>query len=52
MKSKVLIVGSQMIQNFLGDEHNPDDYQKLNDIVEVWFDSGSTHSFVLEKEKI
>jgi len=36
---------------FLGDEHNPDDYQKLNDIVEVWFDSGSTHSFVLEKRK-
>ena len=36
---------------FLGDEYNPDDYQKLNDIVEVWFDSGSTHSFVLEKRK-
>ena len=34
---------------FLGDEHNPDDYEKLKDIVEVWFDSGSTHSFVLEK---
>ena len=36
---------------FLGDEHNPNDYQKLDDIVEVWFDSGSTHSFVLEKRK-
>jgi isoleucyl-tRNA synthetase len=36
---------------FLGDEHNPDDYEKLKDIVEVWFDSGSTHSFVLEKRK-
>jgi isoleucyl-tRNA synthetase len=36
---------------FLGDEYNPDDYEKLNDIVEVWFDSGSTHSFVLEKRK-
>ena len=36
---------------FLGDDYNPDDYQKLNDIVEVWFDSGSTHSFVLEKRK-
>ena len=34
---------------FLGDDYNPDDYEKLNDIVEVWFDSGSTHSFVLEK---
>jgi len=36
---------------FLGEDYNPDDYQKLNDIVEVWFDSGSTHSFVLEKRK-
>ena len=36
---------------FLGDEHDPNDYEKLNDIVEVWFDSGSTHSFVLEKRK-
>ena len=36
---------------FLGDKYNPDDYEKLNDIVEVWFDSGSTHSFVLEKRK-
>ena len=36
---------------FLGDEYNPNEYDKLNDIVEVWFDSGSTHSFVLEKRK-
>ena len=36
---------------FLGDKHNPNDYEKLKDIVEVWFDSGSTHSFVLEKRK-
>ena len=36
---------------FLGSDYNPDDYEKLNDIVEVWFDSGSTHSFVLEKRK-
>jgi isoleucyl-tRNA synthetase len=36
---------------FLGDEYNSADYQKLNDIVEVWFDSGSTHSFVLEKRE-
>ena len=36
---------------FLGEEYDPNDYQKLNDIVEVWFDSGSTHSFVLEKRK-
>ena len=37
---------------FLGDDYDAKDYEKLNDIVEVWFDSGSTHSFVLEKEKI
>ena len=36
---------------FLGDDYNSKDYEKLNDIVEVWFDSGSTHSFVLEKRK-
>ena len=36
---------------FLGKDYSPDDYEKLNDIVEVWFDSGSTHSFVLEKRK-
>ena len=36
---------------FLGEEYKADEYQKLNDIVEVWFDSGSTHSFVLEKRK-
>ncbi len=34
---------------FLGEDYNVNDYEKLNDIVEVWFDSGSTHSFVLEK---
>ena len=36
---------------FLGDNYNVDEYEKLTDIVEVWFDSGSTHSFVLEKRK-
>jgi isoleucyl-tRNA synthetase len=36
---------------FLGKDYDPKDYEKLNDIVEVWFDSGSTHSFVLEKRK-
>ena len=38
-------------QRFLGKKHKKDDYIKSNDIVEVWFDSGSTHSFVLEKRK-
>ena len=36
-------------QKFLGKKYKAEDYEKLSDIVEVWFDSGSTHSFVLEK---
>ena len=38
-------------KKFLGEEYNKDDYEKMTDIVEVWFDSGCTHSFVLEKRK-
>ena len=38
-------------QKFLGEKHKAENFEKLNDIVEVWFDSGSTHSFVLEKRK-
>jgi isoleucyl-tRNA synthetase len=38
-------------QRFLGKKYNSEDYEKLSDIVEVWFDSGSTHSFVLEKRE-
>tara|TARA_Y100000590_G_scaffold227029_1_gene256369 strand:+ start:3894 stop:6623 length:2730 start_codon:yes stop_codon:yes gene_type:complete len=38
-------------QKFLGKKYKSEDYDKLSDIVEVWFDSGSTHSFVLEKRK-
>ena len=36
-------------QRFLGQKYKAGDFEKLSDIVEVWFDSGSTHSFVLEK---
>ncbi|MFT9314842.1 MAG: isoleucine--tRNA ligase [Acetobacter orientalis] len=32
---------------FLGPDRNPDDYEQVFDIVDVWFESGSTHSFVL-----
>jgi isoleucyl-tRNA synthetase len=38
-------------QRFLGEKYNSEEYEKLSDIVEVWFDSGSTHSFVLEKRE-
>jgi isoleucyl-tRNA synthetase len=35
-------------QSFLGDDYATADYDKVDDIVDVWFESGSTHSFVLE----
>jgi isoleucyl-tRNA synthetase len=34
-------------ERFLGNDHNPDDYDQVFDILDVWFDSGSTHAFVL-----
>ena len=34
--------------DFLGADYNADDYDQVFDIVDVWFESGSTHSFVLE----
>jgi isoleucyl-tRNA synthetase len=34
--------------SFLGDHHDPADYEKVNDILDVWFDSGTTHAFALE----
>ena len=30
---------------------NPSEWEKVDDILDVWFDSGSTHAFVLEKRK-
>jgi isoleucyl-tRNA synthetase len=33
---------------YLGAGHNPDDYEMVTDILDVWFDSGCTHAFVLE----
>ena len=33
---------------FLGEGRNPDDYEQVTDILDVWFDSGSTHVFVVE----
>jgi isoleucyl-tRNA synthetase len=34
-------------ERFLGSKAN-DDWKKVDDICDVWFDSGSTHAFVLE----
>ena len=33
---------------FLGTDHDEADYIQVKDIADVWFDSGSTHAFVLE----
>jgi isoleucyl-tRNA synthetase len=33
--------------DFLGD-HDPGRFEKVEDILDVWFDSGSTHAFTLE----
>ncbi|MAV63617.1 MAG: isoleucine--tRNA ligase [Candidatus Marinimicrobia bacterium] len=36
-------------QRFLGDQYSADNYEQIKDVVEVWFDSGSTHAFCLEQ---
>ena len=33
---------------FLGPDRDPDAYEQVMDIVDVWFESGSTHGFALE----
>ena len=35
-------------EDLLGENYNSDEYQKVDDILDVWFDSGCTHAFVLE----
>ena len=34
---------------FLGNDHALSDYDKVPDILDVWFDSGSTHAYVLDR---
>jgi isoleucyl-tRNA synthetase len=36
---------------FLGPDYDPADFEQVTDILDVWFDSGSTHAFVLEKRE-
>jgi isoleucyl-tRNA synthetase len=38
-------------QDFLGTAYNAADYEQVTDILDVWFDSGCTHAFVLESGK-
>ncbi|MGQ0444106.1 MAG: isoleucine--tRNA ligase [Beijerinckiaceae bacterium] len=36
---------------FLGPDHDPEKYEKIDDVLDVWFDSGSTYTFTLEDPK-
>jgi isoleucyl-tRNA synthetase len=36
-------------QRFLGPDYNSQEWEQVRDILDVWFDSGSTHAFVLEQ---
>ena len=36
-------------RRFLAPEHDPEQFEAVTDILDVWFDSGCTHTFVLEK---
>jgi len=38
-------------QSFLGDDLKAEDFDQVTDILDVWFDSGCTHSFVLEQRE-
>ena len=35
-------------QEYLGDAYDAANYERITDILDVWFDSGCTHAFVLE----
>ena len=39
---------SSPASRFLGQERRAEDYEQVMDIVDVWFESGSTHAFTLE----
>ncbi|MGH6795612.1 MAG: isoleucine--tRNA ligase, partial [Methylocella sp.] len=36
---------------FLAPVHDPNKYEKVDDVLDVWFDSGSTHAFTLDDPK-
>ncbi len=38
-------------QEFMGDKYNAEEYTQVFDIVDVWFESGSTHEFVVGDTK-
>ncbi|MGI9374080.1 MAG: isoleucine--tRNA ligase, partial [Hyphomicrobiales bacterium] len=38
-------------ERFLGNDHAAGEWEMVTDILDVWFDSGSTHAFVLEERE-
>jgi isoleucyl-tRNA synthetase len=38
-------------EKFLKPDYDPENYEKIDDVLDVWFDSGSTHAFTLEDPK-
>jgi len=38
-------------QEFLGSKYNANDYEQVQDVIDVWLDSGCTHSFVLQERE-
>ncbi|WP_114009865.1 isoleucine--tRNA ligase [Cohaesibacter intestini] len=38
-------------ERFLADEYDASEWDKVDDILDVWFDSGSTHAFCLEQRE-
>jgi len=43
--------GESAVYRFLEPDYNPRDYEKIDDVLDVWFDSGSTHAFTLDDPK-
>ncbi|MDP9085919.1 MAG: class I tRNA ligase family protein, partial [Pseudomonadota bacterium] len=39
---------NERAQEYLGEQYDASDYERVTDILDVWFDSGCTHAFVLE----
>jgi len=38
-------------ERYLGSNHKVEDYEMVTDVLDVWFDSGSTHAFVLRNKQ-
>ncbi|MCR6633868.1 isoleucine--tRNA ligase [Devosia sp.] len=38
-------------ERYLGEGHKAADYEMVTDVLDVWFDSGSTHAFVLRNKQ-